>query len=40
MTLGSELKALDVVNNSRKCLISTTMGRELNALDVINNSRL
>ena len=40
MTLGSVLKALDAMNNSRLCLTSTTLGRELSTLDYMNNSRL
>ena len=40
MTLGSELKALNAMNNLRVCLTLTTLGHERRALDAMNNSRL
>ena len=39
--LGSyELRALNVINNSRLCMIWTIIGHELEDLDAMNNSRL
>ena len=40
MTLGHELRALDVMNNFRLILTRTTLGRELWALDAMNNSTI
>ena len=40
MTKGCELRALDVMNNSRLWMTGTTPGHELRALDAMNNSRL
>ena len=37
MTLGRELKALDVMNSSELCITWATLGRELMALVAINN---
>ena len=36
MTLGRELKAPDVMNNSRLCMTRITLGRGLLALDAMN----
>ena len=38
--LGSELRALDAMNNLGLWLTRTTPGHELNALNTMNNSRL
>ena len=40
MTPGHELKALDVINNSRLWMISMTQGHEFRDLVVMNNSGL
>ena len=40
MTPGSEVRALDVMNNVGLWLIRITLGYELNALNAMNNSRI
>ena len=40
MTLGGELKALDVMNNLKLWMTCSTMGQDLRTLDIMNNSEL
>ena len=40
MTLGHELRALNVLNNLGLLLMWTTPGHELRVLDAMDNSRL
>ena len=40
MTLGCDLRALDVMNSSRLWMIYATLGHEIKVVDALNGSTL